>query len=251
MGDGRVDATIAIQDRVREHFGWSYDADVQSARGLLAACEEHPKSQAFRWTKQQREATLTHIKHGLENATLVVLVGAAATRDEVDGVWPKNTVFVAADGAVGACLGLVEPLCVVTDLDGGEHLATAAKSGVPLVLHAHGDNQQVWTSWLNQWTNQAPPVVLTHQTHENFDGMFNPGGFTDGDRAVCFLHWLGVPLEKTTLIGYRIDEVGQWSGTTNPSRKLEKLRWMANILDGVHPLWQERSALWSTQENSR
>jgi uncharacterized Rossmann fold enzyme len=238
MGEGINQASIAFQDQVRNHFGWSYEADVASAKGLLDACERHPKAQAFGWTSQQREALLSSLKVRLENASLVVLVGAAAERTELLRKWPKNTEFIAADGAVGACLGLVEPLCVVTDLDGGHHLNTAAHLGVPLVLHAHGDNQAAWASWLGQWTDRAPPVVLTHQTHEPMDGMLNPGGFTDGDRAVCFLNWLGIPLEKTTLLGYRVDEVGQWSGRTNPSRKLEKLHWMARILDEIHPSWR-------------
>ena len=61
--------------------------------------------------------------------------------------------------------------------------------------------------------------------------MYNPGGFTDGDRAICFLLSLGVPIERIVLLGTRTDVVGKWSGNTNPEEKLVKLQWMAKILD--------------------
>ena len=38
--------------------------------------------------------------------------------------------------------------------------------------------------------------------------MFNPGGFTDGDRAPCFIQALGRSLENVECIGFRTDVVG-------------------------------------------
>jgi len=73
--------------------------------------------------------------------------------------------------------------------------------------------------------------VLTHQTPGEIDGMYNPGGFTDGDRAICFLLALGVPIEKISLLGTRTDIVGKWSGVTKPAEKIIKLEWMAKVLD--------------------
>ena len=37
-----------------------------------------------------------------------------------------------------------------------------------------------------------PHLTLTHQANVELEGMHNPGGFTDGDRALCFIHALGV-----------------------------------------------------------
>ena len=34
-------------------------------------------------------------------------------------------------------------------------------------------------------------LILTHQTPLEIEGMYNPGGFTDGDRAVCIALALG------------------------------------------------------------
>ena len=59
--------------------------------------------------------------------------------------------------------------------------------------------------------------------------MHNPGGFTDGDRAICFLVALGVPIDNISLLGTRTDIVGKWSGVTNPVEKMIKLQWMAKV----------------------
>ena len=39
-------------------------------------------------------------------------------------------------------------------------------------------------------------LTLTHQANAELEGMHNPGGFTDGDRALCFILALGRSLEE-------------------------------------------------------
>ena len=73
---------------------------------------------------------------------------------------------------------------------------------------------------------QPPHLTLTHQSNVELEGMHNPGGFTDGDRALCFIHALGRSLEEIECVGFRTDHVGPWSGTTHAGRKKEKLAWM-------------------------
>ena len=60
-------------------------------------------------------------------------------------------------------------------------------------------------------------------------GMHNPGGFTDGDRAVCIAFALGA--NEVELVGFSTDDVGQWSGVTDKKRKLIKLQWMNRVLN--------------------
>ncbi|MBL6734138.1 MAG: hypothetical protein ISP84_06310, partial [Candidatus Poseidonia sp.] len=122
MSGVHVADLIGLQDRVRDGFGWAHDDDVESARALVLACEHHPKTSELGWSRTQRGATLEHLARSLNEAQQIVFVGADAATSDLRGPWPDATVFIAADGAVGACLGTVEPLCVVTDLDGGEHL---------------------------------------------------------------------------------------------------------------------------------
>ena len=41
---------------------------------------------------------------------------------------------------------------------------------------------------------------------------------------------MGVSDDRLTFVGFAMDRVGAWSGTTDPARKLEKLTWMAEVL---------------------
>ena len=85
---------------------------------------------------------------------------------------------------------------------------------------------------LEQAKSQVEPsdLILTHQTSGDIPGMHNPGGFTDGDRAVCFLLAVGVERQRISLLGTRTDIVGRWSGKTDEDRKMEKLAWMSRVL---------------------
>ena len=58
--------------------------------------------------------------------------------------------------------------------------------------------------------------------------MYNPGGFTDGDRAVCIALALGA--ENIELVGFSTDDIGPWSGTTNQIQKIKILKWMQKVL---------------------
>ena len=232
-------ALVAIQHEVRAHYGWAYTADVNSAEGLRKTCNEHPHAEALGWSADGRRQTLRALVQQLEEAQNVVLVGAAVVEEDLNRNWPEKTVFIAADGAVGACFDKVDVLCVVTDLDGGDHLHEAVRQGIPLIVHAHGDNEEQWRVCTAAWANQGgASLVLTHQTDETYPDMHNVGGFTDGDRAACLLTALGVPLEHVQFVGYAVDHVGPWSGATDPVRKLDKLQWMERILDELNPGWR-------------
>ena len=99
-------ALVNIQHEVRTHFGWSYDRDLESALGLQKACDSHPLGDRFGWTPRHRAATLGAIQATLNEASAIVVVGAAIEQEALDQPFDAGTVFVAADGAVGACLGL-------------------------------------------------------------------------------------------------------------------------------------------------
>jgi uncharacterized Rossmann fold enzyme len=89
-----------------------------------------------------------------------------------------------------------------------------------------------WKALLSVAADSATPpaLVLTHQTPEQIEGIHNPGGFTDGDRAACIVRSLGVPVDRIRMLGTRTDLVGRWSGETDPEQKLEKLGWMGKVL---------------------
>ena len=224
---------LAVQDEVRAAFGWSLGDDRNSAIALSQKMAVGAPFGVATWNEKTRMARLRDLASQCLEASCVVVVGAAATVDEVNAAAGPDTVFVAADGAAGAVRDGLPLVAVVSDLDGGDHLQSAAKRGAVVVLHAHGDNRAAWEHHLSTWATwtKPPSLVLTHQVPEDLEGIHNPGGFTDGDRAVCLLRWMGVAEERMAFVGFALHRVGPWSGITNPHRKLEKLTWMAEVLD--------------------
>ena len=228
---------IAIQDEIRDDFGWTLDADLTSARELRNACEDKSWTHES-WTDRGRHATLLRLQERLISIPVTVL-GAAAEADDIRSAIEDGHGIIAADGAVGvlteiefANIAWDALLCVVSDADGApEHLAMAAERKIPFILHAHGDNTDNWTELLNVLHHHGTPLILTHQTPEHILGMHNPGGFTDGDRAVCLGLALNVVPRQITLRGFRTDIIGRWTGATHPERKMRKLEWMSRVLE--------------------
>lgn len=223
---------LAVQDEVRAAFGWSVADDQDSALALHAHMSAAAPYGVEGWAAQARGAALHDLVERCRAASRVVVVGAAATVEDVKAAAGPETIFIAADGAAGAVPDVFPLVAVVSDLDGGVHLHDAVQRGATVVLHAHGDNREAWKNHLAAWAEKSNPprLVLTHQVPEAIEGMHNPGGFTDGDRAVCLLRWMGIGDEQLGFVGFAMDRVGAWSGTTDPARKLEKLRWMAEVL---------------------
>ena len=231
---------IKIQDEVRTFFDWDIKSDIESANQLLSVVEN---TSIASWTRSQRSVTIANLRRRLVLREIkIAVLGAAIEESEIISMLESPTLFVAADGAVGVLSSLPESIserawsrlvCIVSDADGGAGTIEAVKRSIPVILHAHGDNISSWRNLLEIAVNmQNPPrIVLTHQTPDKISGMYNPGGFTDGDRAICFLISLGVPKDRILLLGTRTDVVGKWSGATNPEEKIVKLQWMAKILD--------------------
>jgi uncharacterized Rossmann fold enzyme len=73
------------------------------------------------------------------------------------------------------------PDIIVTDLDGNVPAQVEANSkGALAVIHAHGDNIDAIREWVPRF---SPPIIGTTQ-NEPIEGVYNFGGFTDGDRSV-------------------------------------------------------------------
>ena len=138
---------------------------------------------------------------------IVTVVGANAPPNFI----PTNPTIV-ADGAIGAINDYSMVHLLVSDGDGFPYIQNAIDARIPICLHAHGDY----------------PILLTHQTPLTIENMSNPGGFTDGDRAVCIAFALGA--DSVELVGFSTKEVGPWSGVTDSKRKLIKLKWMSKVL---------------------
>ncbi|DAC38111.1 MAG: hypothetical protein CMA96_04050 [Euryarchaeota archaeon] len=230
---------VHIQSDVREHFDWNSSEDLSSARDLLEQVESYDIRP---WERPQRTANVATVYRRLVlRETEVAILGAAVEPEEVEEILQRPSLLVAADGAAGVFSMLPGStaerawsrlICIVSDADGGEGTYEAVERSKPIFLHAHGDNRTDWEALLDYASRVAtpPPLILTHQTNSPIEGMSNPGGFTDGDRAACIVRSIGVPLESISMLGTRTDVVGRWSGITDEKAKLEKLKWMREVL---------------------
>ena len=227
MHEAPTPDAFLIQDEVRQAFGWSEADDIESAVDLQHSLQHHRH-----WSPAQRQSTLLRIEKQLRSAQRVIVIGAAIEQNELVSYSRPGDIFVAADGAVGALSEYSQLACIVSDLDGGDFLDAAAKQGQTVVVHAHGDNKQQWRETLSSWEQCAPTpsLILSHQVNRAIPGMHNFGGFTDGDRALCFVLSLGVQAKNVELVGFSINRVGRWSGVTVAETKLKKLEWMERIV---------------------
>jgi uncharacterized Rossmann fold enzyme len=238
---------IDLQSDVREYFGWDESDDLESAQAMIQRVET---SLQEKWARHNRSISLSKIFRRLviRNPEVAIL-GAAIEPEEVVRILSEPTLIVAADGAAGVISEIPNSLSekawsrvalIVSDADGGEGTIEAVRRAVPLFLHAHGDNRREWESLLEFAEERASPpdLILTHQTQEKIPGMYNPGGFTDGDRAACILTALGVSRNRIRMFGTRTDVVGRWSGKTQEQMKMKKLQWMRRILS-IQGLWED------------
>ena len=181
---------VALQHDVRATLGGATSRPAECIDAALGL-QSTPQAEASGWTPAARTQTLERIHDALMQARHIVLVGAGVAENDIEQPWEEGTVFVAADGAVGACLGRVDVVCVVTDLDGEPHLSKAVESNIPLVVHAHGDNTATWRTCLQRWSaSGGVPMVLTHQCDDVYDDAFNVGGSrTVIERHVSCWRW--------------------------------------------------------------
>ena len=227
MQEAPTTNALLIQNEVRQAFGWSEADDAESALQLQRFLQHHDL-----WAPPHREKALRRVKKQLLNAQRVIIIGAGVEGNELEPYTQPGDVFVAADGAVGALQGYSQLACIVSDLDGGDYLDAAANQGQTIVVHAHGNNMPEWKKTLPQWEQSAstPALILSHQVNQSIPGMHNFGGFTDGDRALCFVLSLGCEAKNIELVGFSTNRVGQWSGITVVETKLKKLEWMERIV---------------------
>ncbi|MFW5952533.1 MAG: 6-hydroxymethylpterin diphosphokinase MptE-like protein [Candidatus Natronoplasma sp.] len=119
----------------------------------------------------------------------------------------------------------VRPDLMVTDLDGDNELQLDLNlKGVPAVIHAHGDNIKQIKRWAKKFEGS---VISTCQCNPPKNGIYNFGGFTDGDRACFIAEHFGA--EKIVLNGW---DFGQPFKTENHD-KLKKLRWAEKLISSL------------------
>ena len=107
----------------------------------------------------------------------------------------------------------------VFDLDGSfPDILKANREGSITVVHAHGDNLDA----LSRYVPLLEGVIGTAQCRPP-EGLYNFGGFTDGDRCVFLAKELGAASIKLVGFDYEDDSV--------TPRKRRKLAWAKRLID--------------------
>ncbi len=150
-----------------------------------------------------------------------VIYGNAPSLDyELDALPGMDAVHIAADGAAEVLLrrGMV-PDILVSDLDGPfPAILQASCEGAIIVVHAHGDNLDA----LSEYVPQLENIVGTCQCRPP-EGLYNFGGFTDGDRCVFLARELGA--SSIRLVGFDFEDQ-----SVTP-RKRKKLAWAKRLIE--------------------
>lgn len=161
----------------------------------------------------------------LSGATVAVAGAGPSLESTADAAAAADAVVAAGDAierlpaaGVGVDLG-------VTDLDSAPgSAARLTREGVPVAVHAHGDNRRAIREWLPEC--DAGHVLPTTQAAPR-GPVVNHGGFTDGDRAAFLADAFGAAALRFP--GWDLDDA-----SVGPAKR-RKLRWAERLL-----AWLER-----------
>lgn len=203
---------LPMYDAICEEFGFDKRLDAESADFLAGSLQG------------RGEAGLASVR-GKFPKSVTVCGGSQALGDEISSMQLDGYV-VAADSATSVLLEAgIEPNLIVTDLDGiVEDQIELDKKGVAVFIHAHGDNRPALEKYVPLFTGtvvgtcQCPPPK----------GLYNFGGFTDGDRAACICAALGA--RDIQLVGFDFENPSEKAGKRRDVKK-RKLHWAKKIID--------------------
>jgi 2-amino-4-hydroxy-6-hydroxymethyldihydropteridine diphosphokinase len=196
-----------IYTEILDDFGFSRVRDEEAALLLSELLKD-------------KKGDLAEVAHRLNGRAAVICGNAPSLAEELGDLPERDYTFVAADGATAVLLrkGIV-PDIVVTDLDGPfDAIRSASLMGSIIVVHAHGDNLDA----LQRYVPQLERAVGTVQCQPP-EGLYNFGGFTDGDRCFFLARALGAASIK--LLGFDFDDP-----CVTP-RKQKKLLWAKRLID--------------------
>lgn len=197
-----------IYTEIIKDFGFSRDADEESARILSTMLDKKESGMIYRQIEQKIAAK-----------SVIVCGKAAILVKDLKNIVLKDKTIIAADGATSLLLNIdLSPDIIVTDLDGNiDDILMAEERGSLIVIHAHGDNIDKIKKYVPKFKN----VIGTTQSSP-FDNIYNFGGFTDGDRCVFLAKHFGA--REIILAGFDFED------QTVTDRKRKKLEWAKRLL---------------------
>jgi uncharacterized Rossmann fold enzyme len=212
---------VPIYEEILEEFGFSRDEDEEAARllqTLLSGRENDLSPEDLSSMIRGREAIVCGNGPSLPRELEEVLERRApSTTYKRSGI--EDVVVIAADGATTQLLAAgFLPDVIVTDLDGFlPDILAANERGSAVVVHAHGDNIPA----LKKYVPRLTGVLGTTQA-EPIEGIYNFGGFSDGDRCAFLARRFGAA--QIRIIGFDYDDPA-----VTPIKKM-KLKWARRLV---------------------
>ncbi|MFB6108868.1 MAG: 6-hydroxymethylpterin diphosphokinase MptE-like protein [Haloplanus sp.] len=198
-----------VYERILADFGYDRAAD-ERARDVLAGL-----------TRPFEESRLG----SLDGATVAVAGAGPSLADEADAAAAADAVLAASTAVDTLADAGVDADVMVTDLDKNPETARAlTRRGVPVAVHAHGDNVPAVERWVPAF--DAAHVLPTTQA-EPRGPVRNYGGFTDGDRAAFLADAFGA--DELQFVGWDFEDPAV------DAEKRKKLAWAERLL-----AWLER-----------
>ncbi len=169
-----------------------------------------------------------------QNKTAYVVAPSSKINEDSSFLFDgKKRFIVSVDGATSYVLKKnVLPDLIVTDLDGNiSDQLKACNEGSILLVHVHGDNINTILDNIDL-LSASSTVFFTTQTTPK-PSISNYFGFTDGDRAVCFLTHLN--FESIILLGYDYDSgiIGKYSKSYLSPELVEKKKKKFSIAKSI------------------
>lgn len=156
----------------------------------------------------------------VSEATVAVAGGAPTLEDELETITGADLVIAASTAADVLRDHGMEVHCLVTDLDKRPETARVlSEEGVPVVVHAHGDNRALIEKYVPTFVGEQ--ILPTTQAAPS-GPVQNFGGFTDGDRAAFLADHLGA--ERLRFPGWDFDDP-----TVGPEKR-RKLQWAERLV---------------------
>lgn len=224
--------------KILDEFNFSQKED-KLARDILL------KILGEKSSKWNAERILENFIHKITEKSSILIFGCGPTLvDSVEKIIENKdkTIFetfinLAADGASVFLRENGLPIDgIFTDLDGiTKREFTYGKYDI---IHAHGDNIEKLKIFKNEIIEKKNIISTCQVKPEN--GVFNPGGFTDGDRILYFIKDLINPYQKLYLIGMDFkDIIGKYSKPNRPTdfvapqMKRKKLKFAVALIEEI------------------
>ena len=198
-----------------QSMGYDRDRDEVVAHQLSNLLEE----------RQAQLVPLDRLRSMLARKHVFVFGDGPSLTDDIQG-FEFRSIKVAADGATSKIMDRgIMPDIIVTDLDGRvEDQVEANREGAIVLIHAHGDNQDLIKEWVPRFEG---PIMGTTQSRP-IDRVHDFGGFTDGDRCAFLCDHFGAT--SVILVAFNFDDTDQEYLATLGPVKLKKLTWGGMLL---------------------